>query len=175
MNDVRFNDDRLPTDLKDFVDLSCNRDLQQTRSDLDYRVGPFDRIAIGDWRSATAYAHARLLPVLEETRLLTQRAAEIGSTSPIGPLTVSVSPWQEHLFKTILGVRYIDEVWLMNSNENELRSVLVEFVVIRWVRELINDRLRTAIQQRLGLRHNVDEVMRRMTVDARVATMYFPS
>ena len=175
MNDVRFNDDRLPTDLKDFVNLSCNKDLPQTRSDLDYRVGPSGQIAIGDWRSAAAYAHARLLPVLEETRLLTQRAAEIGSASPIGPLAGNVSRWEEHLFRTILGVRCIDEVWLMNSNENELRNVLVEFVVIRWVRELINDRLRTAIQQRLGLRHNLDKVMRRMTVDARVATMYFPS
>lgn len=77
-------------------------------------------------------------------------------------------------FQNNLGVRYIDEVWLMNSNENELRNVLVEYVVIRWVRELMNDRPRMAIQRRLGLRHDLDEVMRQMTVDPRMAMMYFP-
>jgi hypothetical protein len=101
MNGGPFYADRLLTDLRDFVDLSCNKDMQHTRIDLDYRVGAFGRIAIGYWRSATAYAHARLLPVLEETRLLTQRAAEIGSASPIGPIVVNVPRWQEQLFRTI--------------------------------------------------------------------------
>jgi hypothetical protein len=98
MNGGPFYADRLLTDLRDFVDLSCNKGFA---ADLDYRVGPFGRIAIGYWRSATAYAHARLLPVLEETRLLTQRAAEIGSASPIGPIVVNVPRWQEQLFRTI--------------------------------------------------------------------------
>lgn len=77
-------------DLKAFVDCCCNKNVRDTRVELDNRTGPPGTIDIRNWLMAADYAHDRLLAVFGETKLLTRRAVDISRAYPTNPVRIAI-------------------------------------------------------------------------------------
>lgn len=151
-------------DLHDFVDCCTERDFVDTRAELDHNVGNIGAFDVNYWRAAARYAHARLVPVLQETRVLIQRATDLGSGFGMMPIRIRLWSWVARLFRaTSSHDPDLPDWFLATMPEEPLRNMLVEYIVTRWVRALVNRCLVVAIRLALSGQPELESLARPVT------------